>query len=141
MVMRKTCQLHCFYYVACPLFKSSISWMLTSAVLRWSRSPPIIGGGMQKAEGQNLLERGWSKFWPAGHWHAWSEGSPSRIPGIHREPLSSKGKTKLFSSHLSLFHSFIFLIFSPLLPLTPSPEQVGRPPSQDPTSSEETRTQ
>jgi len=46
---------------------------------------------MQKAEGQNLLERGWSKFWPAGHWHAWSEGSPSRIPGIHREPLSSKG--------------------------------------------------
>merc|ERR1711971_233436 len=60
---------------------------------RWSRSPPFKGGGMQKQKAgmKNLLERGWSKFWPAGHWHAWNLGSPNLIPQTPREPVFSKG--------------------------------------------------
>merc|ERR1712037_716133 len=52
---------------------------------RWSRPPPILGGGMQKA-GHNLLGRDSSRFWPTGHWHTWGSGSPTRTPGIPREP-------------------------------------------------------
>merc|ERR1711974_548710 len=62
---------------------------------RWCRSPPIIGGGMQKAGGtQNLAGRGWSKVWPTGHWRASSLGSPSRIPGIPREPILTKALSR-----------------------------------------------
>ena len=152
-----------------PLFKSPISRMLTSAVLRWFRSPPMAGGHLvtwpPMAGGGNHLGRSSSRFWPLGRSNAWSLSNYRSIPGIPKEPLLTKGKKHVnsfptpliinmglpFSSPLlfllplhilltDLFLTFIFLTH--LFHLTPSPEQVGRPPPQKPPpSSQETRTQ
>ena len=102
--------------------------MLTSAVLRWSRSPPIVGGGMQKAGGtQNLAGRGWSKFWLAERWRASSLGSPSHIPGIPREPTLTKGKKRLIPTPFTFSFQPVsppFSSYSP--PSSPSPPALSR---------------
>ena len=101
--------------------------IFTSAVLRWSHSPPRLGGevsksgqeGLQGLQGlprlggevpksgqegqQHLRGRG------SPQWHIWNLGPPRRIRGIPVEPSLSKGK-----------HSFQYLFLyrlSTVLPL------------------------
>merc|ERR1712156_993619 len=59
-----------------------------SAVLRWSHSPPRLGGEVSKSgqEGQQRLRERESR-----HWHIWNLGPPRRIRGIPVEPSLTKG--------------------------------------------------
>merc|ERR1712156_455540 len=59
-----------------------------SAVLRWSHSPPRLGGEVPKSgqEGQQRLQERESR-----HWHIWNLGPPRRIRGIPVEPSLTKG--------------------------------------------------
>ena len=63
--------------------------IFTSAVLRWSHSPPRLGGEVPKSgqEGQQRLR---GKGSP--QWHIWNLGPPRRIRGIPVEPSLTKGK-------------------------------------------------